>query len=67
MLKNLDDKLPEYAVLQIGLGDVSVIDAYSDYISRAPGVSVRIWSLDHHLSAYRHEATGSVEGKGGSC
>jgi len=55
-LRKFADIFPDQAMRQIGFGDMSIIDAYEDYIRRAPGVSVRIWSIDEHLMAYRHEA-----------
>ncbi|MDD4239068.1 MAG: hypothetical protein PHT62_11030 [Desulfotomaculaceae bacterium] len=55
-LRKFADIFPEQAMRQIGFGDMSIIDAYDDYIKRAPGVSVRIWSTDAHLSAYRYDA-----------
>lgn len=47
---------PDQAMRQIGFGDMSIIDAFEDYIRRTPGVSVRIWSIDEHLMAHRHDA-----------
>jgi len=55
-LRKFADMFPDQAMRQVGFGDMSIIDAYDDYIRRAPGVSVRIWSTDEHLLAYRHEA-----------
>lgn len=55
-LRKFADNFPELAMREIGFGDMSIIDAYEDYIRRTPGVSVRIWSIDEHLLAYRHDA-----------
>jgi len=55
-LRKFADIFPEQAMRRVGFGDMSIIDAYNDYIERTPGVSVRIWSTDDHLMAYRHEA-----------
>jgi len=55
-LRKFADLFPDQAMRQVGFGDMSIIDAYEDYIKRTPGVSVRIWSTDGHLMIYRHEA-----------
>ncbi len=55
-LRKFADIFPEQAMRQVGFGDMSIIDAFNDYIKRVPGVFVRIWSTDEHLMAYRHEA-----------
>lgn len=50
------DRFPEYAVREIGMGDLSIIHEFDRYVERIRGVAihtkVRIWSLDHHLSGY---------------
>lgn len=55
-LRKFADMFPDQAMRQVGFGDMSIIDAYEDYIKRTPGVSVRIWSTDAHLVAYRYDA-----------
>ena len=55
-LSNYADKFSDCATRKIGFGDLSIIEEYRDYISRVPGVSVRIWSLDHHLASHCYEA-----------
>lgn len=55
-LRKFADMFPDQAMRQIGFGDMSIIDAYEDYIKRTPGVSVRIWSTDAHLTAYSFNA-----------
>jgi len=56
-LRKFADLFPEQAMRQVGFGDMSIIDAFNDYVKRVPGVSVRIWSTDGHLMAYTHEAS----------
>ncbi|TEB13779.1 hypothetical protein [Pelotomaculum propionicicum] len=55
-LRKFAEMFPDQAMRQVGFGDMSIIDAYEDYIRRTPGVSVRIWTTDKHLMAYRHDA-----------
>lgn len=55
-LRKFAEIFPDQAMRQVGFGDVSIIDTYEDYIRRTPGVSVRIWSTDVHLTAYRYVA-----------
>lgn len=55
-LRKFAQEFPEQAMRQVGFGDMSIIDAFNDYRQRTPGVSVRIWSIDQHLSSYIYEA-----------
>ena len=55
-LRKFADDFPELATREVGFGDMSIIEAFNDYLERTPGVSARIWSKDGHLMAYQYEA-----------
>lgn len=55
-LRKYADEFPDHAMREMGLGDASIIQAFEKYIHRIRGISVKIWSLDPHLSAYSYEA-----------
>ncbi|WP_342476619.1 hypothetical protein NYE24_21480 [Paenibacillus sp. FSL H7-0350] len=41
--------------MEVGVGDLSIIQVYKKY-KNVPAIgSIRIWSLDHHLQAYYEE------------
>ena len=46
------DGFPEYAMQEIGLGDVSIIQAYKAMARQFPQRHVYIWSKDQHLASY---------------
>ncbi|ETT55141.1 hypothetical protein C162_03547 [Paenibacillus sp. FSL R7-269] len=42
-------------LMEVGVGDLSIIQVYKKY-KNVPAIgSIRIWSLDHHLQAYYEE------------
>lgn len=49
----LADNLVEYAVREVGAGDLSIVHQYQTYCDKTPGIGrSRIWTLDRHLAAY---------------
>lgn len=51
-------KVPEYASMGIGVGDISIIREYENFKERTPGIGhIMIWSLDEHLQAYQENMT----------
>ena len=46
------DRFPDQAMRGVGLGDVSIIDAWHRACERFQGWRVAVWSLDTHLQAY---------------
>jgi len=55
-LKILIDRFPESATKAVGLGDLSIIREWELACDRHPHYRVRVWSLDHQLSAYDRAA-----------
>lgn len=47
-------KFPEFAVREIGLSDLSIINAWEAARTLYRNLRVRIWSLDQHLQGYDH-------------
>lgn len=55
-LIEISKNFADSAVAQIGIGDVSIIQVYKKYKESVPAIgSIRIWSLDHHLSCYHED------------
>ena len=46
------DEFPDWAVRGVGLGDVSIVDAWKRACSQFQGWRVTVWSLDTHLQGY---------------
>ncbi|MDO7873834.1 hypothetical protein Q5H93_03750 [Hymenobacter sp. ASUV-10] len=55
-------EFPDRATMGVGLGDLSIIKTFEDLCGKTPNARVRIWSLDHHLSSYDRQPTGSLAG-----
>lgn len=52
----LAEHIEDFATLQIGIGDMSIVYAYEHYIEETPGVgTIMIWSTDSHLKGYCQE------------
>lgn len=52
----LADHIEEYAVREIGIGDMSIVYAYEQYKNKTPAIGrIMIWSMDKHLQAYSEE------------
>lgn len=52
----LAEHIEEYAIRQVGVGDMSIIYAYEQYKSNTPGIGrIMIWSTDTHLQGYIEE------------
>lgn len=48
--------LVDHAVAEVGLGDLSIIQVYNKYKETFLAIgSIRIWSLDSHLSSYSEQ------------
>ena len=43
---------PDHAMREIGMADLSIIQAWEDACKRHSRHRIRIWSYDHHLSCY---------------
>jgi hypothetical protein len=56
VLANWLGEFPEYAMREIGLGDLSIIKEYKAACERHPNHRVLIWSLDSHLMGYERAA-----------
>jgi len=50
------NQFPDYAMQEIGLGDLSIIEEYERQCRLHQMRRVFIWSLDHHLLAYDRPA-----------
>ncbi len=60
-LLEISSAVVDYAVMGIGIGDLSILQVYKKYKDTVPAIgSIRIWSLDHHLKSY-HEEMPSVK------
>ena len=46
------DRFPDDATRGVGLGDVSIVDAWHRTCERFQGSQVTVWSLDTHLQGY---------------
>lgn len=56
ILLYLADNIEDFAIREIGIGDMSIVYAYERYIEETPGVgTIMIWSTDTHLQGYRKE------------
>ncbi|MFP4395235.1 MAG: hypothetical protein ACLFTI_08230 [Anaerolineales bacterium] len=55
-LQHYLSKFPDYAMQGIGLGDLSIIEEYDRQCRLHRARHVFIWSLDHHLAAYKRPA-----------
>lgn len=54
-LLEISKAVVDHAVIEVGVGDLSIIQVYKKY-KNVPAIgSIRIWSLDHHLQAYYEE------------
>lgn len=52
----LSSEWMKYVSSGLGLGDMSIIRSYHNYLSRVPGAGiVMIWSLDSYLKQFRKE------------
>lgn len=51
-IKDWLDRFPDEATRSVGLGDVSIIDAWHRACERFQGWRVAVWSLDTHLQGY---------------
>ncbi|MFH5181551.1 hypothetical protein ACHHV8_02340 [Paenibacillus sp. TAB 01] len=55
-LLEISSAVVEYAVMEIGIGDLSIVQVYKKYKDTVPAIgSIRIWSLDNHLKSYYEE------------
>ena len=56
-LEKICDRFPEAALyLKMGIGDLSIVQAYERYKEETPGIGkIRIWTYDHHLESYKAE------------
>lgn len=55
-LRSMCKIFPEYALNEVGFGDISIIQAYEKYKTTVPGVGhISIWSLDSHLAGYSED------------
>lgn len=55
-LLEISKAVVDHAVMEIGVGDLSIIQVYKKYKEVVPAIgSIRIWSLDHHLQSYFEE------------
>ena len=52
---SLLNDLPDYAMRGVGLGDLSIIEAWTDACNRFRG-RIAIWSLDQHLKGFDRPA-----------
>ena len=58
-LKYLAENMEKFTAWNIGIGDMTIIYAYEEYIQKVPSLgTVMIWSMDDHLSSYRQENVG---------
>lgn len=47
---------PDMVMMETGIGDLSIISAYTKYKKEVPAIGfIRIWSLDTHLSAFQEK------------
>lgn len=51
-LLSISNELIDFAVAEIGIGDMSIIQVYKKYKEFPAIGSIRIWSLDQHLNCY---------------
>lgn len=50
------DNIENFATREIGIGDMSIIYAYQQYIKEVPAIgSIMIWSTDYHFREYHSE------------
>lgn len=50
------DNIENFATREIGMGDMSIIYAYKQYIKEIPAIgSIMIWSTGHHFREYHSE------------
>ncbi|MDI4648040.1 hypothetical protein [Cohnella hashimotonis] len=55
-LLEISGAVVEHAVMEIGIGDLSIVQVYKKYKDIVPAIgSIRIWSLDNHLKSYYEE------------
>lgn len=55
-LLEISSLVVDYAMAEIGLGDLSIVQVYKKYKESILAVgSIRIWSLDKHLNGYKEE------------
>jgi hypothetical protein len=53
------DNLPQKAMAQIGLGDISIIRQYENFKEKNGAIGkIMIWSVDGHLKMYNEDLTG---------
>jgi hypothetical protein len=63
-LLEISEQLVDYAVAETGFGDLSIIQVYKKYKETVPNIaSIRIWSLDNHLSGFCEEMPLSLRRK----
>ncbi len=63
-LEKLLDGLADRLESSIGFTDASIVAIWERERRRWPARPVRIWSLDGHLEAYRHDPAQAAQGKG---
>lgn len=52
-LETILEKVPSNASAGTGFGDISIIEQFEEYWQKEQPIGeMRIWSIDHHLSAY---------------
>ena len=49
------DQFPDFAMREIGLGDLTIVKEFEKQCELNPVRHVFIWSLDHHLAGYVQE------------
>ena len=55
-LLKLAERFPDSAMMEMGVGDLSIIFAYEKYKEEVPAIgSIMIWSMDEHLAQYKEE------------
>lgn len=56
-LEYLAGEFPDWASRKTGLGDLSIIRQYENYIENVPAIGkIMIWSMDAHLAGYCRES-----------
>lgn len=55
-LLEISSAVVEHAIMEIGIGDLSIMQVYKKYKETVPAIgSIRIWSLDNHLKSFYEE------------
>jgi hypothetical protein len=52
----LAEHIEDFAMREIGIGDLAIVYAYERYIEETPAIgNIMIWSTDVHLQGYHDE------------